>query len=173
MGIAQQAIFQAGQYVPKTLRDTWMLRGFGALKVPVILYCMPTVLQLDDAACSIKIPLGWRTRNHYKSMYFGVLAVGADCASGLLAQHLAAESGKNVQLLFKDFHADFHRRATGDVVFTCPDGAKVSKLVARAAAAPERVNEKVTVIATVPSQSDEVVAEFTLTLSLKQAKSAK
>ena len=151
-------------------RATWSLRGFGLTKVPLLLYCLPSVQVLNSQQCVIKIPLNWRTRNHYKSMYFGALAVGADCAAGLMAMHHIDASGANVQLLFKDLHADFLRRPEGDVHFVCNDGPAVQKLVAQAIKTGERVNQKVRVSAIVPSQGSDPAATFDLTLSLKKAR---
>lgn len=156
--------------VSEATRATWTLRSFGLTKVPLLLYCMPSVLVLDSQQCIIKIPLNWRTRNHYKSMYFGALAVGADCAAGLMAMHHIDASGENVQLLFKDLHADFLRRPEGDVHFICNDGPAVKKLVAQAVKTGERVNLKVRVNAVVGSQSSDPAATFDLTLSLKKAR---
>ncbi len=39
---------------------------------------------MSAKALRIRIPLGWRTRNHLGSMYFGALATGADLVGGLL-----------------------------------------------------------------------------------------
>jgi acyl-coenzyme A thioesterase PaaI-like protein len=165
----KQWLENAVQYIPQTVRDTMTIRAFGAVKVPLILYCLPTVQRLDDTGCDLRIPLSWRTRNHYKSMYFGVLAIGADCTAGLIAMHLTKQA-KGVGLLFKDFHADFHKRAMGDVVFTCNDGVKVRDMVKRAVQTGARINEAVTVNAYVPSDDNAHVATMTLTLSLKQSK---
>lgn len=170
MPTAKQWLVQATSYLPKTMRDTLGLRAFGALKVPLILYCMPQVQRVDQDACVIAVPLTWRTRNHYKSMYFGVLAIGADMTAGLLAMNLTQNSDKAVGLLFKDFKADFHKRAMGDVVFRCDDGALVRQMVDRVLASPERVNETVTVLAHCPSDHNALVATMRLTLSLKQTK---
>jgi hypothetical protein len=156
--------------VSDTTRATWSMRAFGLTKVPLLLYCAPSVHTLNDKTCIIKIPLNWRTRNHYRSMYFGALAVGADCAAGFMAMHHMDQSGHKVQLLFKDFHADFLRRPEGDVHFVCDEGLALKKLVAQAIQTGERVNHKVSVAAIVPSQSDEPAATFTLTVSLKKAR---
>lgn len=168
MGLAQRLMTSVGHYIPKQTRDTMKLQGFGMAKVPMILYCRPKVRRLDDQACHVEIPLNWRTRNHYKSLYFGAFAVGADCASGFLAMQMVWNSGKNVQLLFKDFKAEFHKRATGNVLFECSEGRQISEMVHHAAESPERVNHVVEVVAKVPSQSPDPVAHFWLTLSLKQ-----
>lgn len=156
--------------VSPPLRATWSLRHFGLTKVPLLLYCMPTVRTLDQRVAEVEIPLNWRTRNHYRSMYFGALAVGADCAAGYLAQHVIEHTGGGVQLLFSDFHAVFHRRPEDDVLFTCAEGELIAEMVAEARRTGERVTRPVTVRATVPKRGKEPVATFTLGLSLKQGR---
>lgn len=158
----------ARERLPPNVRSTLEIRSFGLTKVPLILYCMPTVLRLDDEACAVRIPLNWRTRNHYKSMYFGVLAVGADVAGGFLAMHHTHKSDKPVGLLFKDFKADFLKRPEADVVFSSTDGPAMAELVKQAVETGKRVNGITNVTATTPSLTgDEPVAKFALTVSLK------
>jgi hypothetical protein len=71
-------------------------------------------------------------------------------------------------MVFKDFEADFLKRAEGDVEFSCDQGKEIAELVAQAASSGERVERQMDVIATVPSLSDEPVARFKLTISLKR-----
>ena len=79
------------------------------------------------------------------------------------------ESKKNVILIFKDMTSNFLKRAEGDVHFICKIREKIDKAVEEAIASGERVNLLVPVIATVPDKfGDEPVAEFTITLSLKE-----
>jgi len=102
------------------------------------------------------------------SMYFGTLAIGADCAGGLLAMHLISKSKKKVSIVFKDFKAEFLRRPEGDTHFTCPDGALIKKQISEALKGKKRVNKTIKIIATTPKLSgNEPVAKFELTLSLK------
>jgi hypothetical protein len=102
------------------------------------------------------------------SMYFGALCIGADCAAGAFAMYLIKQQPANISLVFKDFNAEFLKRAEGCVDFCCSQGKEIAELVAQAAASDERVERQVEVIATVPSLSDEPVARFKLTLSLKR-----
>lgn len=151
-------------------RETLALRAFGFFKIPLLWFVGPRVVEFTGEKCVIDIPLGWRTKNHLGAMYFGVLAAGADCAGGLLAMRLIQKSGRDVSLVFKDFQAQFLKRAEGTVRFSCAGGKEVSEFVTRVLQSPERLNHPVQVIATVPSSStpDEPVALFTLTLSLKR-----
>ena len=157
------------QVIPSQMRDTFYLRAFGLLKVPVLLFVSPSVIELNETRCIVRIPLNRRTRNHLRSMYFAVLAAGADVAGGLIAMRLIHEQGDQVSLIFKDFNAQFLKRAEGDTHFTCEDGVAIRELVQKAIESGERENMTVHVKATVPSKlGDEPVAEFKLTLSLKK-----
>ena len=91
--------------IPAKYRDTAMIRMFGMLKVPMLFWIRPSVIELSDERCEIKIPLSRRTKNHLNSMYFGVLACGADCAGGLSAMKQILQSDQKVSLAFKEFDA--------------------------------------------------------------------
>lgn len=154
--------------VPLTLRETLRLRAFGLLQIPILFFISPTVTEITDERIEVKIRLNRRTRNHVRSMYFGVLVAGADCACGLLAMRLMEKKGGKISLIFKDFKAEFLKRAEGDTVFVCTQGKEIAELVERAVETRERQSLPVEVIAKVPSKDgDEPVARFVLTLSLK------
>jgi len=100
-------------------------------------------------------------------MYLGALAMGADITSGYFAFHYLQEHKRNISIIFKDFHADFYKRSMGNVVFTCDMGEEIKELIDRSLKSSGRLNLPVIVTAAVPSISDEVVAKFVLTLSVK------
>jgi acyl-coenzyme A thioesterase PaaI-like protein len=151
------------------LKETILLRLFGLLRMPLVPLAGPRVMALDDTGCTVKIPLGWRTRNHVGSMHIGVMTAGADLAAGLNVFRAARGRGRLVPI-FKDARMDFLKRADGDVHFRCSDGAKVREAADRAMASGERVTLPVEVVATVPDRyGDEPVARFTLGLSMKRS----
>lgn len=154
--------------LPKSIQDTAFVRLFGLTKVPLIFWVNPSVIKMDESECTIKIPLTRRTKNHLKSMYFGVLCVGADIAGGIVAMNEITRSKRKVSLAFKDFKAEFHKRPEGDVYFTCTQISEVKDFVQEVIKSGERMNYTVIVKAYVPSiDPKEAVASFELTLSLK------
>lgn len=154
--------------VPKKLQDTVFVRLFGLMKVPLIFWVSPSVVSLNDQECIIKIPLNRRTKNHLKSMYFGVLCTGADIAGGLVAMNEITASKKKIALSFKDFNAEFLKRAEGDVHFICTQIPEIKNFVQEVIKSGERMNFPVNIKAVVPSiNPNEEVARFVLTLSLK------
>ena len=93
---------------PETL-TTWQIRLFGIGKIPLIYFCRPTVVKISDKSMEVKIKLRRRTRNHLNSMYFGVLAVGADVTGGFLAMKFIQGSKSKITLIFKDFRLLFDK----------------------------------------------------------------
>lgn len=150
--------------------NTLEVRLWSLQNVFLLWFVKPSVLEIDDRGCVIRIPLTWRTRRRdIHAMYLGVLCMGADVASGLPAFDLVRRRKARVSFLFKDIRAEFLKRAEGDVHFTNRDGPLIQGLIDRALASGEREEATVRVIATVPEMlGDEPVARFELTLSIKR-----
>jgi acyl-coenzyme A thioesterase PaaI-like protein len=145
------------------------LSYFGVKYIPLLFFVTPRIVSWDENSFTVLIPLTRRSRNHLRSMYFGALAIGADLAGGFVAMEEIRASKQKIALIFKDFKADFHKRAEGDVHFVCEQNQAIKELVSQAVATGERVELPVLVKALVPSKfGQEPVATFTLTLSLKK-----
>jgi acyl-coenzyme A thioesterase PaaI-like protein len=151
------------------LKETALLRLVG-MRIPMLLFLGPRVLELDEDRCAVGIPLTWRSKNHLiGAMYFGALCAGADLAGGLPAAKLMREKHRDVKLVFGEMRAEFLKRADGDVVFRSKDPRGVADALREAARTGERVSAPVEVVATVPSKyGDEPVARFRMTISLKR-----
>ena len=155
-------------FISQEFKTTLFLKFFGFLKVPMIFYCNPKVINISKESVEIKISLKRRTKNHVGSMYFGSLSVGADVTGAVIALDLIKKSKFKINLLFKDFKADFLKRAEGDVHFICNDGKLISEMIKETELSKERVNKAIDITAYVPSKlKDTPVAKFILTLSLK------
>ena len=168
---AQMVGGSLAERIPASFRDTFLLRAFGYLKIPLLAMVSPTVVELNGNRSVVCIPLRRKTKNHLGSMYFGALTIGADCAGGLLGMYWIRKSGRNISFVFKDFKAEFLKRPEADVHFVCEDGPAVESLVDKVISSYERENLPLNIVATVPSLSgDTPVAKFVLTLSLKLKK---
>ena len=143
-------------------RLLWMM---GMFKIPMIAYVRPKLLLLDDHKVQLRIRLRRRTKNHLKSMYFGSLAVGADVAAGLHAFYFAEQSDAKLSFAFKSVKAEFHQRATTDVLFESNEGVVIQKVISAAIESKERKNHPVMVYAY--NTSKELVATFIMEISVK------
>ena len=153
--------------------ESMKLRMVTWWQIPVICYCRPQIIHLDDENCTLRIPLNWRTRNHVQSMYIGVFTVGADLTGGLLTLSSIRKRKRKVVLIFKDFHANFFKRAEQDVIFICRDGAAIDQAVQQAVDKGERINLPINITAMLSQDTeDDPVANFRLTLSMKDRTNA-
>lgn len=155
--------------IKNKLTHTQKLRLFGLAKIPLLFLVRPSVLKLSADSCEVKIPLSRMTKNHLGSMYFGTLAIGADCVVAMLALYKAEvmASDKKLVPIFKDFKANFLKRAESDVVFHCHEGQKIEAMILKAMSTGERVTDSILVEAKTPKAGNEIVAQFALGLSLK------
>ena len=132
-------------------------------------YCRPRVINVSDTEVVLSIPLNRRTRNHVGSMYIGAMTIGVDFVTGLTAMTSIKKSKKNIVLIFKDLKSSFIKRAEGETFFTCNHTKEIGAAVKKVVDSKQRVNIEVPIIATVPEKfGDEPVAEFTITLSMKE-----
>ena len=150
--------------------NTFKIRLWAWAKVPLLNWIKPQIIELSDKRVEIAIPLLKRNQNHLNSMYFGVLACGADLAGGLLAFKKSNDLNQPISLVFKNFSAEFLRRPEAVTHFICNDGKLIQNLVKRAIKSGKREETLVKVLAICPKYSeDQPVAKFSLTLSIKKS----
>jgi len=144
---------------------------FGLAKIPLVFFCGPKFVEFDQNRCVVKIKLGYRTKNHLNSMYFGALAVGAELSVAAAAVFAIQQKKQRIDFLFKDFQCQFLKRAEGDVLFVCEEVPLVSELIEKASNSSERLETTLKGYAYVPSKGKEPVISYQLTLSVKNRQS--
>ena len=141
---------------------------FGLAKIPLIRFVRPRIVEFNENAIIVKIPLRRRNKNHLKSMYFGAFAIGADLAAGFLAFWLFQEQKLKASFAFKSFKSEFLRRAMFDVYFECHAGNAILKSVNEAQKSGERINKIVLVDAYCYENGEKIkVAEMEIEASIK------
>lgn len=152
----------------KTLwNETLRLWAFAFLRIPMVAYIRPRVVELDDTKSTIHIPFIRRTKNHVRSMYFGALSIGAELAPGVLTLSLIKKENKKIVFVFKQFNAEFLKRAETSVNFHCNQGAMIQEAIKKSISTKERQNIQLSVDAYNNDVPSELVGRFSLTLSLK------
>ena len=149
---------------PLTLRRMqWILFLLGRLKIPMIGFVRPRIIEMNDQKVIIKIRFRRRTRNHLGSMYFGALAVGADLAGAIHSVYFTG--GKGMSMAFKSMQAEFLKRAEEDVFFESNDGATIKEMIEESRHTGARLNRMVQV--TAKNIKGELVAHFKMEISVK------
>ena len=137
----------------------------GFIKIPIVGYVKPRLLEINDEKISVKVKLRKRTKNHLNSMYFGALAVGADIAGGLHAFYFSEAAGKKISFAFKGMNASFIKRAETSIIFNSYDGQIIKEAITLSSENGKRVNKNIKVSAL--NNLGEIVADFTMIVSIK------
>jgi hypothetical protein len=150
-------------------KNTAFVRLFTLTKIPLIALLLPEVLEMGPSRTVIKVALRKLNSNHLGTMYFGALAMGAELVVAAKAVQAIYESKEKVDFVFKDFTAQFLKRADGHVHFVCDEGEAVEALIAKAIASGNREEQTFSGFAIVPSKSlEEKVMTSQVTLSVKK-----
>ena len=94
-------------------KNNLFLSLYAWTKIPLIGFTGPRVLESSNQRTVLMVPLNYRTKNHLGAMYFGALAIGAELSIAMLAVKKIQQSGLRIDFLFKDFKAEFLKRAEG------------------------------------------------------------
>lgn len=152
----------------KNLKYTAFIQLYGLLKIPLVLFISPRVVEAGDKRFVLKVPLNYRNKNHLGSMYFGAMGIGAELSVAAAAVMAITESKQKIDFVFKDFSAQYLKRGDGHVHFICDEVEAVKALIEEACTNPNRLERKFKGYAVVPSKSEsEPVMTYELTLSVR------
>ncbi|MGH1467655.1 MAG: DUF4442 domain-containing protein [Bdellovibrionales bacterium] len=146
----------------------YLVKALSFFKVPLLFSTSPSVVEFSDTVSTVYLPLKRKNKNHVGSMYFGALAMGAELSVALMAIKGTQESKHKVSFIFKDFTAQFLKRADKGVYFTCEEADEAMKLVKLAEESSERVEKTLNGYAYIDVKTKEPIFTYTLTLSLKK-----
>jgi hypothetical protein len=156
------------------LKNTAFVRLYALTKIPLIALLLPEILEMGKSRTEIKIALRALNKNHLGTMYFGALAMGAELVVAAKAVQAIYDSKQKVDFVFKDFSAQFLKRADGHVHFICEQGEAVDALIAKAIESGQREEQTFSGFAVVPSKSlEEKIMTSTVTLSVKKRQAKK
>jgi hypothetical protein len=72
----------------------------------------------------------WWNQNPFNSMFWAVQGMAAELATGAMVSSQIAESGKKISMLVQNNTANFTKKATGRITFTCEDGHLIKDALA-------------------------------------------
>jgi hypothetical protein len=91
------------------------------------------IVRLDETACEVVLPGGWRTQNPFRSTYFAAQAMAAEMSTGAPATLLVRSASASVAMLVTGLRASFTKKIVGESRFTFAEIAAMRETVERAA----------------------------------------
>ena len=101
-------------------------------KLPSAYWCGVRVLSVTQQTCSVTVKHQWINQNPFRSMYFAVQAMAAELSTGALVMTEVQKSGQKISMLVAQNNAEFTKKATGKITFTCEAGDKIQQAITAA-----------------------------------------
>ena len=139
----------------------WMWRT-----LPLAAFAGLRVVRIDEQACVVRLPGGWRTQNPFRSTYFAAQAMAAEMSTGAPALVLLKDATASVAMLVVGLKVTYTKKLVGPGVFAFEDVAGMKAAIDRAAASGEPVVFAARSVGRDPA--GDVVAEFEVTWSFKR-----
>lgn len=98
------------------------LNLFSFFKLPAAWWCGVRLKSIDKTKSVVTVRYGWRNQNPFKSMFWAVQGMAAELSTGALMIDRIQDSGRNISMLVANNNANFSKKATGRITFTCADG---------------------------------------------------
>lgn len=138
---------------------------FLLLKLPAAFICGVRLKEVTADQAVATVPYRWISQNPFRSIYFACLAMAAELSTGILAMAHLYGRNPRVSMLVVHLEADFIKKGTGLVSFTCADGAGFRSAIEETVKTGEPVVFRSRSIGR--NGRGEEVASFTITWSFK------
>ena len=135
------------------------------LKLPLAYLGGVRVNTLSDEEATVKISHKWMNQNPFQSMFWAAQGMAAEMSTGVLVMKAIEDAKEKVSMLVTHQEANFYKKATGKIIFTCAGGKEISEAIK----ASKETKEGQVVVLTSEGKNEEglVVSKFSFEWSLK------
>ena len=138
---------------------------FMLLKLPLAYIGGVRVKTLSEEQATVKITHKWMNQNPFKSMFWAAQGMAAEMSTGILVMKAIEDSKENTSMLVTHQEANFYKKATGKILFTCKGGDEIRKAIKMSKQSKE--GQVVQLIAEGKNEDGVVVSKFNFEWSLK------
>ena len=95
---------------------------FTLFRLPAAWLTGVRLTHLDEKGATASIKHRWINQNPYNSMFWAVQGMAAEFPTGILLTDQIRKSGREISMLVLNNKANFSKKATGRINFTCDQG---------------------------------------------------
>jgi len=100
---------------------------FAFFKLPSAWWCGIRLRSFDEAKAVVSVRHKWFNQNPFKSMFWAVQGMAAELSTGIMVSSQIRERSESISMLVASNNANFSKKATGKITFTCEDGQKIKE----------------------------------------------
>jgi hypothetical protein len=149
----------------KLVNNSFLFRMYLLKSLPMAFIAGVKVKKLNGKEAITTIKYGWRNQNPFRSMYFACQAMAAEMSTGLLLLNYIYGSKPAVSMLIVKNQAQYFKKATGKITFTCESGDEIDHVISKTKTTGEGC--VIDLRSTGKDESGEMVSEFIFTWSVK------
>ena len=102
---------------------------FTLFRLPAAWLTGVRLIHLDEKGATASIKHRWINQNPYSSMFWAVQGMAAEFPTGILLTDQIRKSGRNISMLVLNNKANFSKKATGRINFTCDQGEEAKRAI--------------------------------------------
>ena len=104
---------------------------FNLIKLPLAFFGGVRVRSITDNEVVVTIKHRWMNQNPFKSMFWAAQGMAAEMPTGILVMKAIDDSKRKVSMLVTHQEAQFFKKATGRITFTCTGGVEIRDAIQR------------------------------------------
>jgi hypothetical protein len=135
------------------------------LKLPSAFFSGVRLRKITEAEAVVSVPYKWFSQNPFNSTYFACQAMAAEMSTGVLALGQLFKRKPPVSMLVTGLKAQYFKKATERLYFTCAMGNDIKSAIEKAIATKE--GQAIDVVSTGRTVGGEIASEFVITWSFK------
>lgn len=117
--------------------STGKFNVFTFFKLPSAWWCGVRLKYIDDTKTIVTVTHRWINQNPFNSMFWAVQGMAAELTTGAMVIDQIKTSGKRISMLVVNNTANFSKKATGKITFTCEDGHLITEALNKTIATGE------------------------------------
>lgn len=110
---------------------------FTFFKLPAAWWCGVRLRYLDKEKAIVTVKHKWFNQNPFNSMFWAVQGMAAELTTGAMMIDQINATGKKISMLVANNKANFSKKATGKITFTCEDGYLIKEALEKTIATGE------------------------------------
>jgi hypothetical protein len=102
---------------------------FNLVKLPLAYLGGVRVRTITDTEVVVIIKHRWMNQNPFNSMFWAAQGMAAEMPTGVLVMKAIKDSGRKVSMLVTKQEAQFFKKATGKITFSCTGGNEIREAI--------------------------------------------
>ena len=141
------------------------VNAFMMFKLPLAYLGGVRVKTLSNTEATVHITHKWINQNPFKSMFWAAQGMAAEMSTGVLVMKAIEDANEKVSMLVTHQEANFYKKATGKIIFTCSGGKEILEAIKTSKETKE--GQVLVLTATGINEDGVLVSRFSFEWSLK------